>query len=83
MYSTGSCSFSNLADYLNESGFISRSGRAFRDDTLRSMLDYPIYIGIIEYQGTKKETYLTYKKGSIKIGYCAVRGDYPSHYRNL
>ena len=61
MYSTGSCSFSNLADYLNESGFVSRSGRAFRDDTLRSMLENPIYIGIIEYQGTKKETYLTYK----------------------
>ena len=52
---------SNLADYLNESGFVSRSGRAFRDDTLRSMLENPIYIGIIEYQGTKKETYLTYK----------------------
>lgn len=61
MYSTGSCSFINLADYLNESGFVSRSGRAFRDDTLRSMLENPIYIGIIEYQGTKKETYLTYK----------------------
>ena len=61
MYATGICSFQDLADYLNEQGFISRSGRAFCDDTLRNMLENPIYIGIIEYQGAKKETYLTYK----------------------
>ncbi len=60
MYATGNCSFMDLADYLNEQGFISRTGRPFRDDTLRGMLENPIYIGIIEYQGTKKDTYLTY-----------------------
>ena len=61
MYATGHCSFDDLADYLNNNGFISRSGRAFRQDTMRSMLENPIYVGIIEYQGTKKDTYLTYK----------------------
>lgn len=60
MYATGNCSFMDLAYYLNEQGFISRTGRPFRDDTLRGMLENPIYIGIIEYQGTKKDTYLTY-----------------------
>ena len=61
MYATGNCSFDDLADYLNSNGFISRSGRAFRKDTLRSMLENPIYVGIIEYQGVKKDSYLTYK----------------------
>ena len=48
MYATGICSFQDLADYLNEQGFISRSGRAFWADTLRNMLENPIYVGIIE-----------------------------------
>ena len=61
MYASGNCTFGDLADYLNDQGFISRSGRQFRDDTLRCMLENPIYIGIIEYQGAKKETYLTYQ----------------------
>ena len=61
MYATGNYSFEDLADYLNSNGFISRSGKAFRKDTLRSMLENPIYIGIIEYQGVKKDSYLTYK----------------------
>ena len=60
IYASGNCSFSELADYLNGKGFISRSGRPFREDTLRGMLENPIYIGIIEYQGTKKDNYLTY-----------------------
>ena len=61
MYATGNCSFMDLANFLNENGFVSRSGRSFRDDTLRTMLENPIYIGIIEYQGTGKDNYLTYR----------------------
>lgn len=60
MYASGNCSFEDLASYLNDQGFVTRSGQAFREDTLRSMLENPIYIGYVEYQGIKKETYLTY-----------------------
>lgn len=61
MYASGNNSFDDLAKYLNEQGFVSRSGRTFRKDTLRTMLENPIYIGIIEYQGTNKENYFTYQ----------------------
>ena len=61
MYASGNNSFDDLANYLNDQGFVSRTGRPFRKDTLRTMLENPIYIGIIEYQGTNKENYFTYQ----------------------
>ena len=60
MYASGNYSFEDLASFLNDQGFVSRSGQAFREDTLRGMLENPIYIGYVEYQGVKKDTYLTY-----------------------
>lgn len=60
MYASGNYSFEDLASFLNDQGFVSRSGQAFREDTMRGMLENPIYIGYVEYQGVKKDTYLTY-----------------------
>ena len=60
MYASGNYSFEDLASFLNDQGFVSRSGQPFREDTLRGMLENPIYIGYVEYQGVKKDTYLTY-----------------------
>lgn len=47
MYASGNYSFEDLASFLNDQGFVSRSGQAFREDTLRGMLENPIYIGYI------------------------------------
>ena len=67
MYASGNNSFDDLADYLNEQGFVSRTGRPFRRDTLRTMLENPIYIGIIEYQGTNKDNYFTYQGKHVPL----------------
>lgn len=48
MYATGNQSFQDLANYLNEKGFVPRRNKkwhnAFTKETIRTMMDNPIYI---------------------------------------
>ena len=49
MYLTGRYSIADLAKYLNNQGFKTQVGRAFCEDTVRSMLENPIYCGLVIY----------------------------------
>lgn len=51
-YSTGQCSYTDVADMLNEMGFRTKTGRRFSKDNVREMLRNPIYIGKVRYQRT-------------------------------
>ncbi len=56
MYLTGRYSIADLAKYLNDQGFKTSGGRAFCEDTIRSMLENVLYCGFVVYnnRATKK-----------------------------
>ena len=59
MYASGGYSFQDLADYLNEAGFVPRRNKkwknAFTKETIRTMMDNPVYVGILIYRNEKSE----------------------------
>ena len=59
MYASGGYSFQDLADYLNEAGFVPRRNKkwknAFTKETIRTMMDNPIYVGILIYRNDNSE----------------------------
>ena len=55
MYSTGLYSFSDLAQYLNDKGFITCTGRSFAKDTIRTMLENYAYVGCVIYNNNIEE----------------------------
>ncbi|MCB9437301.1 MAG: recombinase family protein [Anaerolineales bacterium] len=50
MYTTGRHSDTSIAKWLNENGYISKSGKPFNTDTVRDMLQNQTYLGKIKYQ---------------------------------
>ena len=66
MYATNKYSFQDLADYLNVAGFTPRRNSekrksVFGKETIRSMMDNPVYVGILVYKSKNCELgYETY-----------------------
>lgn len=49
-YATGKYSFQEIADWLNDAGYRTRSGRRFSKDTVADMLRNPFYKGSVVYR---------------------------------
>jgi site-specific DNA recombinase len=55
-YATGRYSYQEVADWINDSGFRTRSGRRFSKDTIADMLRNPFYKGFVAYgQGRRDQ----------------------------
>lgn len=50
MYATGTYSDNQIARWLNDSGYVSKSGKPFSTDTVRDMLQNQTYLGKVKYQ---------------------------------
>lgn len=50
LYATGNYSDNDIAQWLNQNGYIAKSGRPFATDTVRDILQNKIYIGKIKYR---------------------------------
>ena len=66
MYASGNYSLQDLAVYLNNLGFISRRGQPFGKETMRDMLENPIYYGKIYYQGVSNDDFYEIFDGNQK-----------------
>ncbi len=49
-HATGKSSYQEIADWLNDAGFHTRSGRRFSKDTVADMLRNPFYKGFVAYR---------------------------------
>jgi DNA invertase Pin-like site-specific DNA recombinase len=53
LYATGKYGYSDIARVLNEAGYRAITGRKFNKNSIRSLLQNPVYIGQIGYQETR------------------------------
>ena len=50
-YARGDQTMSQLADFLQDNGAITRTGKVFKDDKVKSILQNPFYYGLFLYKG--------------------------------
>ena len=60
LYATGMYSFMDLAQYLNDKGFRTCTGRAFGKETIRSMMENVVYVGCVVYNNSLEEKFEIY-----------------------
>lgn len=60
LYATGMYSFMDLAQYLNDKGFTTCTGRAFGKETIRSMMENVVYVGCVVYNNSAEEKFEIY-----------------------
>ncbi len=54
-YARGDKTMSDVADFLKENGAITRGGKLFKDDKIKSILQNPFYYGHFRYTGELHE----------------------------
>jgi resolvase domain protein len=55
LYSRGDKTMTDIADFLKENGVITRGGKLFKDDKIKSILQNPFYYGHFRYNGELHE----------------------------
>jgi site-specific DNA recombinase len=66
-YATGRYSYIDLAEWINEAGYHTRSGRSFSKDTISEMLRNPFYKGKVVYKRGERSPDAWEVYGSSKI----------------